>query len=420
MHEIVEPQPSSHPLLGWDIAFAATITVMVVAGLWDAESAAFTGPIGLLGVLVLLTIMYLWLGRPALRQAACNEPARPADFLYLGVTVVLIGIATAITPNYATLQVIGYPIIWTVVARYRDAVIWNVALAALVSTGMAISFSRLEMPSGVTLGIGVGVLSFGFAVSMGTWMTRVFAQGEKYRLLAAQLRASQTEVASLSQAAGAAAEREQLSRELHDTLTQTLAGLVMLSEQASRALDAGDQDRARERLSRVAEAARTAGGEARALVAGTHPLGDGSLEPAIERVADSLRRDFGLIVTCELEHVTLDRELQVVLLRAAQEGLSNVRRHAEAEHVWVTLQATADSTVLTVEDDGIGPDVEPGTASTPPAGPISGSGFGLRGLHDRVGLVGGSVQFTAREGGGTQLRVSLPAGIDTTQGADNV
>lgn len=402
--EIVDPQPSRHPLLGWDIAFAVTIVVMAVVGLWDSESAGSPVPTALLSVLVLLSIVHLWLGRPALRRATSNESAHPADLVYLGVVVVLIGIATALTPDFATLQAIGYPVIWTVVARYRDAVIWNVALAAFVATGCAISFSRLGVPGGIALGVGIGVLSLGFAIFMGTWMTRIFAQGERYRLLAAQLRDAQTEVAALSQAAGAAAEREQLSRELHDTLTQTLAGLVMLSEQAGRALDSGDQVRARERLSRVEEASRTAGKEARALVAGTHPLGDGGLEPAIERVANSLSRDFGLGVYCEIEDAALPRDLQVVLLRAAQEGLSNVRRHAQAKRVWVKLATTADACVLTIEDDGLGSVV----AVDPSVLPVVSAGFGLRGLQDRVGLVGGSVSFSAREGGGSLLRARLP------------
>lgn len=419
--EAAAPTPSKHPLLGWDIAFAIIIFMMSVAVLWDARTGSgielgFGLGLGL-GVLLAFAAAYVLIGRAALRRAVRGEPATLVDLVYLAIALALIGIATAVTPDFATLQAIGYPMIWTIVARYRTAVLWNVVLAVLVGVGCAMSFSRLGVPGGVWLGAGVGAISLAFAIFMGTWMTRIFAQGERYRLLAEHLRAAQNEVATLSTAAGAAAEREQLSRELHDTLTQTLAGLVMLSEQAGKALDAGDIARARERLSRVEEAARSAGGEARALVASTHPLDERGLEPAVERVAETLRQDFGLEVTCELERVDLARDLQVVLLRAVQEGLANVRRHAQAKRVWVRLavEATAstasavppkaDATtrqtvLLSIEDDGVGPIHAPGAQP--------GQGFGLRGLRDRVGLVGGEIAFAAREAGGSRLTVRLP------------
>src|SRR5690606_32919848 len=93
----------------------------------------------------------------------------------------------------------------------------------------------------------------------------------------------------------------------------------------------------------------------------------------------------------------LGREQEVVLLRAAQEALSNVRRHAAAQHVQLVLGGSADQVHLEVVDDGRGidPDVR--------------TGFGLRGMRDRVTSGGGELAVSNGVSGGTRVRVTLPA-----------
>ncbi|MFC7764693.1 sensor histidine kinase [Leucobacter soli] len=385
-------------------------TLALMAGIGTVEILNGVAPATpALGVLALLLVWYAALGRPALRCAVLEQPARHGDYAYLAGLVLLVGLAVAVLPSYATLQVIAYPTIWTIVARYRNAVLWSAVLALATGTGYVIALSTPGKVDGLAEAAVIALLSFVFAVAMGTWITRIFEQGERYRKVAEQLRRTQAEVSELSQAAGAAAERERMSRELHDTLTQTLTGLVMLGEQADRALAAGQVDRARERLGRVQAASRAAVEEARALVATTQPLGDGGLEEAIDRVASRLRDDTGLRVRCGIERLPLDREQQVVLLRATQEGLANARRHAQAHAVVVALRRDGADVLLTVDDDGIGSDVrmdgrECDAASAAP----STSGFGLTGLSDRVRLAGGHVRFGSHEGGGSRLAVRLP------------
>jgi len=412
----------SRPLRWWDAGVAATVAVMAGIGiveLLDERAASAFEMLSVFGPLALLLAWYLLLGRTALRRATLELPLRPVDLCYLGGLVLMVGLAAAAVPSYATLQAIAYPMIWTIVARYRDAVIWSAALALAVGVGFVGGFSKAGRIEGLGEATAVVLLSFAFAVVMGTWITRIFAQGERYRELAEQLRRSQEEVAALSQEAGAAAERERLSRELHDTLTQTLTGLLMLGEQADRALAAGDVERARERMGRVQAASRAAVEEARALVAATHPLGDGGLEQAIERVAAGLREDAELSVRCELEPLPLDRERQVVVLRAVQEGLSNVRRHARAEEAVVSLRRDGSDALLTIEDDGAGP--QAAAQGQDASGRSDGSsapptGFGLDGLRDRVRLVGGEMRFEPREGGGSRLSVRVPLAAAVREG----
>jgi signal transduction histidine kinase len=90
--------------------------------------------------------------------------------------------------------------------------------------------------------------------------------------------------------------------------------------------------------------------------------------------------------------------VEVVLLRATQEALANVRRHAEAGRAEVTVAYRPESVALEVSDDGRGFD------------PAATGGYGLRGMRARVEQAGGSVTVTSSPGAGTLLEVALPTG----------
>lgn len=403
-----EPRGSlRHPLLWWDLGVSVTLAALTLMTRFTARSEPspeWAGGVSpairaalLLGPLAVFGIIYLALGRRVLRRAMQDETSG-AGVAFLALLLAALAWAVFTEPMYALLQALVYPIVWSIVPRYRDAVLWSAAIALGVSLAMFAGIAQMDPRDGLLSATFTGPLSFAFAVVMGKWITRIYERGEQHRVLAEQLRSSQAEVAALSEEAGAAAERERLSRELHDTLTQTLTGLVMLSEQADRALVAGDAVRARDRLARVSLASRTAVEEARALVATTQPLADGGLEQTLERVAARFAADTGMEVRCEVAPLDLDRERQVVLLRAAQEGLANARKHSRASRVGIVLtEADEGGVVLVVEDDGMGPDHA-----------RSEVGFGLWGLEDRVRAVGGSVAFGPGETGGARLEVRMP------------
>ncbi len=123
------------------------------------------------------------------------------------------------------------------------------------------------------------------------------------------------------------------------------------------------------------------------------------LADALQRLAASFERETGVRVSVEADAAGLDRELEVVLLRCAQEGLANVRKHAGASAATITVASGESEIVLEVRDDGAGPGAGPG----PGAG-----GFGLAGMRDRVALVGGRMEFGPGEPAGAVLRVIVP------------
>ena len=122
----------------------------------------------------------------------------------------------------------------------------------------------------------------------------------------------------------------------------------------------------------------------------------GSLAQALQRLGERFAHETGTAVHVEASECTVPRDVQVVLLRCAQEGLANVRKHAAADTARLTLQVGSDA-VLRVSDDGQGG-----------AEIDAGNGFGLAGMRDRVALVGGILDVRDAEPTGTVLTVRIP------------
>ncbi len=308
------------------------------------------------------------------------------------VTIAFAGAVTLASPVAAFAQAVAFPLIWTRLNNARRAIIASFALAAAV--GVAMFFSAGADLDALASALISEVLSVVFALAFGLWITRIENRSSERQRLIDELRATQHQVAVLSQDAGVTSERERLAREIHDTIAQDLTGLVLLAQRASRELSAGDTAATAEQLAVLEQGARTALAETRALVASTAPadLDTGGIAAALERLGQRYERETDLTVTVHVDATpALTRDLEVVLLRCAQEGLANVRKHAEATEATIVL----DGTTLSVTDDGRGFDI---TADS--------TGFGLRGMRERLALVGGTLDVTSTPAG-TSLTVAL-------------
>ena len=192
-------------------------------------------------------------------------------------------------------------------------------------------------------------------------------------------------------------------RQLHDTLAQGLAGIITQLEAAEQARDDGDwrrhvdaaRDLARESLTAARRSVHAMRPE---------PLEDARLADALAAEArrwselQGVRAD----VTTTGETRSLPPDVEVTLLRAAQEALANVAKHAAAERVGLTLSYMDDVVTLDVRDDGIGFHVN-GYSEGHDDG-----GFGLLGMRQRVGLIHGTLAIESEPGGGTAISVSVP------------
>ncbi|TCK63152.1 signal transduction histidine kinase [Curtobacterium sp. PhB136] len=367
--------------------FAATMAltaVITAAGWspWDTRWPAYA-------TIAVLVVAYIGFG-----HRGYDEPRAAAAFLPLLVAAALV--LPAVAPSTAFVQCILFPLVWVQSERIRSAVLLSIAIGIASGIGLQVS-SGSEALVGTLLIEGISVIG---ACAMGIWISSIADLSESRRELLDELRATQTSLAEANRTAGVASERERLAREIHDTVAQNLAGIVMLTERAQSDLASDRTDALEERLTILEESARAALEESRTLIAaGAAGVTRDSLGGALHRLGERHTRETGTPVTVDAPDCALDRDAQVVLLRVAQEALGNVRTHARAAAVRVALLPSPEQTVLRIEDDGVGFD-----ASDPSAG------HGLRGLRERLALAGGSCRITSGPGRGTVVEATLPTG----------
>ena len=206
--------------------------------------------------------------------------------------------------------------------------------------------------------------------------------------------------------AGVLDERQRMAREIHDTLAQGLTGIITQLEAAEQTRDRSADWR--RHVDNALALARESLTEARRSVRAVRPE---TLETA--RLPDALVELGGRWsalngVRAEVATTGTPRplhpEVEVTLLRAAQEALANVARHAAASRVGLTLSYMTDVVTLDVRDDGTGFDVTGQPAPREPGG-----GYGLTAMRQRVTRVGGELAVESEPGGGTAISASVPA-----------
>ena len=372
----------------WDIAVvtaAAILCVLLFAN--DAEGFAL---LAAFGVIAALLATWFFIGRGH-DHGGTRRSAAAATLV-----IVLSGVGTALNPGMATIQVIAFPLLWYFASGLRNAVITNALLAVSVGVGYFVGLGATRNAFfNASL---VEAISLAGSLAIGLWITRISVESESRERLLVQLRETQAQLAAVSRDAGVMGERERLAREIHDTIAQDLTGLVLLAQRTRRELQSGSPT-VGETLDLLEDSARSALAETRSLVAASAPVGlaEGGIRAALDRLAVRFGRETGIAVTVAGEAPPLDRDTEVVLLRCAQEGLANVRKHSAASNATLELAADDASVTLIVTDDGGGFD---------PAAAID--GYGLSGMRDRLTLVGGTLAVDSAPGAGASLTAVLP------------
>ena len=213
---------------------------------------------------------------------------------------------------------------------------------------------------------------------------------ERMRRLASQVIAAQDE------------ERARVARELHDSVAQTLAALVL---QLSAAQRRSTDPALAEQLELVRAIAGEALEEVRLLSHTVHPrvLEDLGLPSALEWLARQTREAEGLAINVSVSPVpdTLPPPSAAALYRVAQEALRNAVRHAQARQVDIILEQDASGYLrLDVVDDGVGFDLAVAEERRP--------GMGLFAMRERVGLVDGTMDIDSIPGAGTRVSARVP------------
>ena len=197
-------------------------------------------------------------------------------------------------------------------------------------------------------------------------------------------------------------EREQLARELHDTVAHHVSGIA-IQAQAGRAVAAAHPERAVEALATIEDAATRTLTELRAIVGVLRASQDTAFAPQpgmaeVEQLATDGQTRPHIEVTLSGELDDLSPAVGAAIYRLAQESITNARRHARhATHVAVAVTGEDDQVRLTVDDDG-----STGVTSRAPAG------YGLIGMHERAALLGGTFHAGPTADRGWRVEANLP------------
>ncbi len=299
---------------------------------------------------------------------------------------------------------IGHPL-----ATYIDR-----RLHALLEGTRRVSRGQLDQPIGGRGGDEFDTLAQAFDSMVGSLRS---ARDEAARLHAQALAMQEERIALLQQRMSQVVkaqeqERQRVARELHDQAGQALTALQLgLSRLELAGLTPEIQEEAAALRQLTVEAMHTI--HNLALDLRPSALDELGLPAALQDYIDTFSRRTGLAAKLEVsgQRQRLPVETEVALFRIAQEGLTNVAKHAQASHITIALAFEPPTLRLVIEDNGIGFDVERALTSG------LRQSLGLMGMQERCRLLGGELKIHSRPRQGTKLVISLPLSRDTASTA---
>ena len=330
-----------------------------------------------------------------------RDAPRWAAHLYLAVQCALGTVILFTHPSWTafTLLFIVLSAQAMLILPVRQGILWIAVLAAIT---VVVGLRWWGLPgAGLALALYSGGYAF-FGVFAHAFTRADAARRESQELLAELQEAHRQlqEYALHAEEMAVVQERNRLAREMHDTLGHRLTVAAVQLEGAQR-LCSADPERAQDMVGTVREEVREALDELRSAVATLRaPIeADLQLRSSLRRLIAHFEEATGFVV-----HQVLPKDMpelpgtyRLAIYRVAQEGLTNVQKHAGATQVWLMLTTQDNTVTLLVADDGQGLSL---SREQP--------GFGLRGMRERAAQLGGELHVEPRRGGGTQLSFRLP------------
>ncbi len=241
-----------------------------------------------------------------------------------------------------------------------------------------------------------------FIATYVTLYMRQIEAREKAQALATELESANrqlSEYAAQVEDLTIANERQRMARELHDTLSQGLAGLILQLEAADAHLTHQRNDKAQSIIGNAMEQARVTLADARRAIDDLRQPSLDDLDSALRLELDRFTTATGIPIIFHSDQTPpLPASVTETLVRAVAEALTNVANHAHAQNVAVAVRMKDKSLLLTIQDDGQGFD-----ASAIPSGH-----YGILGIKERVRLVNGSFEIQSKNDNGTTLKIEIP------------
>ncbi len=387
---------------GWG-AYSAFIAVVVIGygialGGVLLDSGWNPSPWGIM-VSLLIGIIYVFWGLNSGDLFSRFDSAMGTAVLFI-VPILLVLVVQIILGANGT-WLLSLPIVSIAAERLRPIWRWPIYFSALLGLGLPVWLATgdINQIPGLTLVLIPAIL---FVVAFTEARLGEQRAREEAEVLTVELEKANRQLASYAVQAEEMAtiqERNRLAREIHDNLGHYLT-VVNVQIEAARAVMSQNPERAEEALDKAQKLTRDGLTAVRQSVAALResPIDSRTLIDAIGSLAQEARSS-GLVVDYSVlgERRSLDSQTKLTLYRVAQEGLTNVRKHAHASRVDVVLDYSLPQTVrLLVKDNGVGMSA------------VTGDGFGLIGMRERIQMLGGQLTIESAARQGFWLETAVP------------
>ncbi|ASO18309.1 signal transduction histidine kinase [Actinoalloteichus hoggarensis] len=404
--------------LGWELALYVIIAAAAVLALLDPDQLAGE-PMLLLALVAGSLGWHLWF--VSLHPEWPENRLGPMAVYFVGL-VGFGGLLSTLHPAFLLLAAGAYPMAFVVLPgrwAYAGILIPGASLTVLLG-GLPPDVATVGQLAGSTLVVG----AVGWAIRQlesEAELRRQTSEELERALLALRTAAREQDrlrsrMLAREREAAVTAERARMAGELHDTLAQGLAGITTQLEIAEELV--AEEHPARRRIGSALTLARSSLVEARRSVHDLRPgpLLTAGLGDALHTVVDEWRTRTGGVARLRItgDPEPADPAVDRALLRATQESLANIEKHAAATEVTVTLSYLGDLVAVDIVDDGVGFDADhlgsPGETG----------GHGLSAMRDRVAAVQGRLAVESRPGEGTMINATIPLrpGIATSGAAE--
>lgn len=377
------------------IVVAIGYAVTFVGFLLDASL-----PVALAGIVVavLLGIVYVFLLSRA-DDFFVRFPSSWGKLAYFSIQLILVIAVQFILVGPGT-WLIPLPLVGVAVERVSPRGRWPIYLAIILGLTLSVGIRTGDWDSAINTPL-LLTAALLFVVVITQLQVNERQARQRAEELSAQLEAVHDQLAAYAIQAEELAttkERNRLAREIHDNLGHYLT-VINVQLEAAKAVRAHEPERALDALNKAQQSTQEGLVAVRQSVAALResPVANRSLPDALDELLDETR-SAGIVADFAVlgKQRKLDAKTRLALYRVAQEGLTNVRRHARASRVDVTLDyQEPERARLVMEDNGVGAVDTVG-------------GFGLIGIQERVQLLGGDAHFETSSGKGFRLEVVVP------------
>lgn len=374
------------------IAGHVLFTVLMVLGAIRALST--TDSPALVAIAIAVVALWYFVGAAWVRD---KDLARQR--VWLAVLIVGWLMLVVISAEFIWLAFLFAMLVW-----HLFPLPWSALLEVLVAVIAVVGFTW-HQGSVVAAAVFGPVIGIATAAVMTEVYQRLRAQSEEHKRLLDELIHTQLALTVREREAGRLAERERLARDIHDTVGQSLASVILLLRAAIG--QAPDDKAHHNQLQTALDTTLTALSETRRFVRGLDPevIEKHGLRKALEALAaESTALGIPTTFAEYGQPQQIPLQYEVALLRAAQEAVANARAHAKPSSIAITLTYLTDEVGIDIIDDGIGftPTSAPGPTRA------DGSGYGLTAMRGRIHECGGEVVIESEPGGGTALHAAIP------------